>query len=314
MSLDRAIALMNRGLMWNQQGRFEMGFPLLEMAHKMEPTCRECGTAYAEALLRCGDYKLGFYLHNHYRLSRSWFKLNQYFPEWQGEDLTGKRILVVEEGGSGDCLMMLRYIPLLELAGAKVTLSVRSDMMPLLHAQSWCTSTVLPEAPDYWISLMSLPLHFGVYWDGPYIKPSISQTDLHGIGFCYKAGAALDGGNFRSLSGEQRDLIDSYLGNADGIDLTNDHGSYSNWDITASVISGLDLIITVDTGVMHLAAAMGKPTWVLLGSWSDWKFGLSGDTMPWYPTVKLFRGGRGGFDAAIDRLRFSLDERKELCV
>lgn len=305
MSLDRAVALMNRGLMWNQQGRFEMGFPLLEMAHKMEPTCRECGTAYAEALLRRGDYKMGFYLHNHYRLSRSWFRLNQYFPEWQGEDLTGKHILVVEEGGSGDCLMMLRYIPLLEKAGAKVTLSVRPDLKRLVQLQSWCSAAEATETPDYWVSLMSLPLHFGIHWDGPYLKVPYGH-DHCGIGVCWKAGAALDGGPFRSMTEDQYMWLAASL-DYPHVNLTNDDGKYHDWTETACVIGGLDLVITVDTGVMHLAAAMGKPTWVLLGSWSDWKFGLAGDTMPWYPTVRLFRGKQGGFDSAINQVCKALD-------
>lgn len=317
MSLDRAVALMNRGLMWNQQGRFEMGFPLLKAAHELEPTCRECGTAYAEALLRQGDWKLGLYLHNHYRLSRSWFRLNALCPEWHGENLAGKRILVVEEGGSGDCIMMLRYIPLLEKAGAKVLLSVRPDMKSLVQAQPWCSGNDGQWTPDYWISLMSLPLHFGIHWYGPYIEADENPfRPDYSIGFCWKAGAVLDGGNFRSMTDEQCFRLVQAV--RCDVDLTNDDGKYRDWLHTAEVIGGLGLVITVDTGVMHLAAAMGKPTWVLLGSWSDWKFGLDTSTMSWYPTVRLFRGGVDGFDHAvslvINELQNSLDKRKELCV
>lgn len=313
MSLDRAIALMNRGLMWNQQGRFEMGEPLLKLAHEMEPTCRECGVAYSEALLRRGYYNRGFYLHNHYRLSRSWFRLSQYFPEWQGEPLDGKHILVVEEGGTGDCLMMLRYIPLLERVGAKVTLAVRSDMRTLVQAQSWCSGNGGEGTPDYWISLMSLPLHFGVRWDGPYIQaPAPKVPPAQVVGFCWKAGAVLDGGNFRSMTEEQFQRLDRVFPYT--VDFTNGGEKFGSWAETSNLIAGCDIIITVDTGVMHLSAAMGKPTWVLLGAWSDWKFGLDTSTMPWYPTVRLFRGGTGGFDAAIEKLLAALDSREKVCV
>jgi len=292
--------------MWNQQGRFEMGFPLLFGAHMEDLTCRPAGVAYSEALLRKGDWKLGFYLHNHYRLSRSWFKLDQYFPEWQGEDLKGKTILVVEEGGHGDCFMTARYIPLLERAGAHVIMSVRPSLEALFSHQEWCGNK--PDSvstPDYWISCMSLPLHFGIVWEGPYIKaPGPVGSKIMGVGICHKAGAIMDGVDLRSMPVKAyRRLQDAF----DGwhCDLTIDT---FDWTVTANLISALDLVITVDTAVMHLAAAMGKPTWVALGTWSDWKFGLEGDRMPWYPTVRLFRGGAGGFDTAVDKILDSLKE------
>lgn len=75
-----------------------------------------------------------------------------------------------------------------------------------------------------------------------------------------------------------------------------------SWEDTAAIIENLDAVITVDTAVAHLAAAMGKPTYVLLSGASDWKFGLSGETCGWYPSMKLIRNNGWGFDNAVNEI------------
>lgn len=76
-----------------------------------------------------------------------------------------------------------------------------------------------------------------------------------------------------------------------------------SWEDTAAIIENLDAVISVDTAVAHLAASMGKPTYVLLSGASDWKFGLGGETTPWYPSMKLVRSNDWGFDKAVAKIR-----------
>src|SRR5260370_10293726 len=79
-----------------------------------------------------------------------------------------------------------------------------------------------------------------------------------------------------------------------------------SWEDTAAIIAHLDLVVTVDTGVMHLAAAMGKPTWVILSGAVDWKFGLQGEKCLWYPTMRLFRNNDFGFENSVDEVIHAL--------
>lgn len=81
-----------------------------------------------------------------------------------------------------------------------------------------------------------------------------------------------------------------------------------DWLHTARLLSALDLVVTVDTSVCHLAAAMGKPTWVLLSGAVDHKYGLCGDTTPWYPEMKLFRNDDFGFENAVRKVNDALDQ------
>ena len=81
----------------------------------------------------------------------------------------------------------------------------------------------------------------------------------------------------------------------------------ADFDDTAAVINSLDLVVTIDTAVAHLAGAMGKPTWILLPHAPEWRWMLDREDTPWYPTARLFRQKRlGDWESVIERVRASL--------
>ncbi len=107
------------------------------------------------------------------------------------------------------------------------------------------------------------------------------------------------------LSGKDRDLLKKH----DVIDLEPELPDYAR---TAALVDQLDLVITVDTAIAHLAAALGKPTWILLDRNSDWRWHENGDDSPWYPTVKLFRQSASiDWSEVIDQVRDELNAHRQ---
>lgn len=294
------IQVLNRGIGWNQQGRFSEGFDCISEAYGHIPEI--AGLAYAEAVARSGDWERGFLLHEKYRPSKRWFSVTE-FPEWQGEPLEGKHLLCLAEGGFGDALMCVRFVERLERMGARVTVSVWDSLLPLFAKQRWA-ATKNDGKPDYWVSLCSLPLLLGITkencWDGPYIHcPNYKQEH---VGICLKAGAKLDGEDLRSMPEEkQQELLNRI--NRPYIYLTEQNRLLKNWLHTAIAIANCEFVLTVDTAVAHLAGAMGKETHLLLGRWSDWKWGIESENTPWYPTMTIHRNW--DLQKVLDRLAIS---------
>jgi ADP-heptose:LPS heptosyltransferase len=116
-----------------------------------------------------------------------------------------------------------------------------------------------------------------------------------------------------SIVSIQRDLREGdaqVLANTPG--LTHVGDALDDFEETAAVMSLVDLVVSVDTAVVHLAAALGRPTWVLVPFCPDWRWGLSGETTPWYPSVRLLRQpARGDWDSVLTRLREEISRPSE---
>lgn len=175
-------------------------------------------------------------------------------------------------------------------------------------------------AYDYFIPIMGLarmfnatPRNCGI--SKPYLGPPLKSKPINGrrqrVGICWSGAEKLDPRRHRSLNQDQVSRILA-VNTVDWVNLQFgvpapvgiiDPG-IKNWMDTANTIAELDFVITVDTGVMHLAGAMNIPTWVMLPSLSDWKFLRDKPTMPFYPSLKLFRNGEGreGLDHAVDQV------------
>ncbi len=193
---------------------------------------------------------------------------------------------------------------------------------------------------DYFVPIMGLAKRCGATVEntemasalGPYIQ-SKQRLKYHGIkkplvGVCWMGAEKLDPRRHRSLDKQQTirlltagcpyvDWVNLQFGmdfpwhsDAWGQSLFM-HTEIKNWSDTASVISQLDLVVTVDTGVMHLAGAMGKPTWAILPGLSDWKFLLNRDDSPFYPTLRLFRNEGIGLENALTSCIDALQEFSE---
>jgi len=255
------------------------------------------------------------------------------FPAWHGEELQGKRIIVFQEQGRGDVIQFARYLPLLVARGATVTFLVHSTSHRLLRTFAPSIRIIgrepRGEVFDYQCALMSLPAAFGTTLDTipgevPYL---FAEEELiaswgqrlgrHGfkIGICWQGApaAAIDTGRspplrcfqpvaaipgVRLISLQKIHGLDQLSDLPPGMTVETlgddfDAGSDAFAD-TAAIIANLDLIISSDTAVVHLAGAMGRPVWVLLKHVPDWRWMLERGDSPWYPTARLFRQERIG--------------------
>lgn len=247
-------------------------------------------------------------------------------PEWRGECLAGKRVLVHAEQGFGDTLQFVRYMPLLTQTGAEVIFESPPPLMRLLESMDGIGCLVkrgepLPEF-DYHVPLLNLPGLMGTRFGSipsrtSYLKADQIDVEKWGrrfstIGEGYRVGLVW-AGNPKHINDRCRSMIASDLTPLADIcnvqwvslykrpagvssimpalpipmiDWTDELADYAE---TAALIEHLDLIITVDTSVAHLAGALGKPVWIMLPFAPDWRWLLESNVSPWYPTATLFR-------------------------
>ena len=261
-------------------------------------------------------------------------------PQWRGEALGRKRLLVWAEQGLGDCIMMLRYLPSLRERGVdSVTVSCDAAMRRLVEAMSVAERVIAMDEGveslefDVHCPMMSLPRAFGSHLDTipdrvPYLAvPRSMVSSFAGqlskgapkVGVAWAGSRTLRDDARRSiplasfaplLSLEEVQFVSLQKGDAAGewrklgrdgsecIDGCNDFLE------TAALVMNLDLVISVDTAVAHLAGALGRPVWLLNRFGSEWRWGLSREDSPWYPTMKIFRQPyEGAWDAVIETIR-----------
>jgi tetratricopeptide (TPR) repeat protein len=267
-------------------------------------------------------------------------------PMWRGEGpIAGRTILLFADEGLGDTIQFARYIPMLAARGAKVILFVPDSLAPLMSGLSGVSRLLGKSDPlpafDLHCAICSLPLAFetrletipsGAYlpkpadarvqaWRrrledraGPRDKPLVGlvwsgnpkhKNDHHRSLRLQALSPLLDlDAAFVSLQKDPRPADSAYLAQTGIIDLTAD---LTDLAATAALVSCLDLVITVDTSIAHLAGALGCPTWVLLPQTPDWRWLLGRDDSPWYPSVRLFRqDARRDYAPVIARVREAL--------
>jgi hypothetical protein len=264
-------------------------------------------------------------------------------PQWRGEPLNGARILIHAEQGYGDTLQFLRYVPMVRAAGGTVILEVQSRLRRLAAAltgvaQVVCQGDPLP-AFDWQCPLLSLPLAFGTTLETipaqtPYLSiPEEAHEKMDAllwpkdglrVGLIWNGNPTFlhDRYRFRSIPlplfrpifeiaglhlfslqvGEATAQLAQAPGNL--IDLSP---SVSDMADTAAQIAKLDLVISADTSVPHLAAALGIPTWVLMPYSPDWRWLQEREDCPWYPSMRLFRQSQPGeWEPVMQRVRSAL--------
>jgi tetratricopeptide (TPR) repeat protein len=297
-------------------------------------------------LLMTGDLQ-GGWQEQEWRWRKHDFPAHRYpnAPHWRGEDLNGKTLALYMEQGYGDVFNFCRYVPLLAVRGAKVFIEEVPELGGMLQRSlPGLTGLFPPNHPpvyDYLCSLMSVPLWFGTtletiptqekylqadparveQWRGffatdPSLKVGIAwagrpthNNDLNRSTTLATFGplAQLPGITFYSLQkGPQAAQAAAPPEGMRIIDLSH---RLDNFETTAAVISHLDLVLGVDTVVVHLAAALGKPAWTILPFCPDWRWLLNRSDSPWYPTMRLFRlPRRGDWRAAIIQVAMALGE------
>lgn len=226
------------------------------------------------------------------------------YPEWQGEPLEGRSILVWIEQGLGDQIMFGRFANDLKARGAgKVTLVCRPPVAPVLAAIAG-VDAVIPVAPggsapiprhQLWTRYFSLPRRLGVTLDAltgeSYVRAANPRARRPGFGLVWRTSATGVLARAKALpEPEARRLIEQ-----GGVSLHPEDTGARDLGETADIIAGLDLVVTVDTAVAHLAGAMGKPVWILLHRPADWRWLTDErDDSPWYASARLFRQRRAG--------------------
>ncbi|WP_298874870.1 tetratricopeptide repeat protein [uncultured Bradyrhizobium sp.] len=265
-------------------------------------------------------------------------------PLWRGDQpLEGKTILLHSDEGLGDAIQFARYVPMVAALGAKVILEVEPPIRQILGGIAGvaeCSSRSSTPAFDLHCPLGTLPLAFGTRLDtiplaqgyvpappparvkeweqrlGPHTRLRVGlvwagnpdHKNDHNRSIALRTLAPLLDCDvqFVSLQKGVRDQDKAYLGErGDIVDLTQHLTDFSE---TAALISCLDLVISVDTSVAHLAGALGAPVWTLLPFNPDWRWLLNRDDSPWYQSMRLFRQPmRGDWSSVVDEVRVVLE-------
>ncbi|HET6250869.1 MAG TPA: tetratricopeptide repeat-containing glycosyltransferase family protein [Tepidisphaeraceae bacterium] len=292
------------------------------------------------ALLQSGDFLHGW-LEYEWRWKVPSAKPRTFpHPRWAGEDVAGKTIFVYEEQGFGDCIQFVRYASLLADRGARIIVGCRRELARLIStvpgvAEIIIGGQVLPRF-DLHVPVMSLPLLFDTRLETvpacvPYFKLArdeiqkwrlrVGEDSHFHVGLAWRGNPELATNRIRSINLSSLSCLAS-VPNITFHNLQNlprrqseqsalemsDHSSLlSDFADTAALISNMNLVITVDTAVAHLAGALGIPTWILIPTASDWRWMILRSDSPWYSTVRLFRQSTPGrWDDVVSQIHRDL--------
>jgi tetratricopeptide (TPR) repeat protein len=339
---DSGLAHNNRGAALGEMNRAAEALAAYERAVALSPNLADAATNHAVSLLILGRYEEGWRAHECRK--RTWDRPEQQFDParaWLGGPLEGRRLFIHQEQGLGDTIQFARYLKLFEGQGEQITFQAPYPLEPLLRPLLPDAEIVLNDdrPADYHLhcSLMSLPLAFGTTLEtiptwpcylsaeperradfaarlGPKTRPRV------GLAWC---------GNPNHKNDKNRsiafDRLAPFLGDdvewvciMDRLRISDAeafaacgkvHAPGDDLDFanTAALIENLDLVISVDTSLAHLAGALGVPTWVLLTFRPDWRWLLDREDSPWYPSVRLLRQPRvGDWDSVLERMRAEL--------
>ncbi len=273
-------------------------------------------------LFKLGDYPAGWRAYEWRWQLPEFIPLRCQQPQWQGEDISDKTLLVYTEQGAGDAIQFVRYLP--EVAGrCKKLIVICTDVLrDLFVGINGVDEVRLPgnlpsDLFDVYCPIMSLGQILTISLTNPgdrfpYLVlpshisvPELENTGNKKVGLCWRGSAGHKKNHHRScplevmLNLTRVADVDFYGFNidlnqqeqkllADNHVTDLDH-KLTGFARTAAYLKQLDLIITVDTVTAHLAGAFNIPTWVLLNTNPDWRWNLEGDTTVWYPSVRLFR-------------------------
>jgi len=303
---------------------------------------------YGEALMNKsllellqGDYASGW---RNYEVRWKVYKSRLFAqPLWSGQPLGGARILLHAEQGLGDSLQFLRYVPKVIDTGGAVVLDVPVNLHRIAALIPGITTLASAGTPlpafDFHSPLLSLPLAFGTTLETipaqvPYLavpaealkKAAALSWPAHGlrVGLAWSGNPSHPKNRLRSIPLELLAPIfklqgvhfySLQMGPAAGelkkvqAAITDLAPHACDMADTAAQIAQMDLIISIDTSIAHLAGALGKPLWVLLTRLPDWRWLLDREDSPWYPTARLFcQKNSGDWQPVIERLRTALEE------
>jgi len=272
-------------------------------------------------------------------------------PKWSGEALTGKVLALVAEQGAGDRIQFIRYASVLAQMGAEIEVYCEPSLKRLFSSVPGVARVSTGGEPgyfDYWIPTLSVPGIVGseissVPAQVPYVFPDadacrswaerLSSTQGLRVGLAWAGNPELSGRcsfldrrrsfplamlaplwevkgvNFFSLQKDhQRNQLEAFAAEHPIADFSEEWHDYAD---TAAFISALDLVISVDTSVVHLAGALNKPVWILSRFDGCWRWLEGRDDSPWYPSARLFRQAvPGDWEQVVARVAGALGQWK----
>jgi hypothetical protein len=316
----------NLGVLLSKSGRLKDGERALRHALTLAPNASLTLHALAHNLLGQGRYEEAWPLYaarEELPELQTGFPTTFPFPRWRGEALTGKRIAIFPEQGLGDQIQFARFLPRLIEDAAAVTLLTFPPLERLFRENFPGAEIVLAVGevafpdPDYWTTQYGLagPMQVDLKTlpSEPYIRSSISWPSP-GAGF--KIGLKVKG-NPRHVNDRARTLPPEFADQlrvrlpGTVVSLEPDESGVKDMAETAAIIDQLDLVVSVDTSVAHLAGAMGKFCSLLVPGFSpDWRWLIGRDDSPWYPKHTLVRSGvDGDWQGAVDRVIADAEQR-----
>ena len=328
---DNAVALGNRGNALLALGRSGEALASYEKSLVSDPAAAEINMYAGMCRLLMGDFAGGWAQYESRWQTQFFARWRRDFPApwWRGDQsLEGKTILLHAEQGFGDTLQFCRYATAVADRGAEVLLEVQPPLKELLASlrgvkRLLCPGEALP-AIDYHCPLLSLPRAFGTTLDNlpsavPYLnadpariarwKERIGEKKLPRIGLVWSgyrtpglqhdrtlplvdlSAVASQPAQFFSL---QKDVSAADKAELQRHNIRHCGDELADFADTAALIEVMDLVITIDTAVAHLAGALGKPVWILLRYAADWRWLQNRVDNPWYPSARLFRQPAAG--------------------
>ncbi|MFQ5685373.1 MAG: tetratricopeptide repeat protein [Candidatus Scalindua sp.] len=329
---NHAKAHNNLGAARQEQGKYYEAMEYYKRAISLKPDYAEAHINRSFALLLTGNLEEGWpeYEWRSRAINCTTQAFQQ--PRWDGTPLNGRSILVHTEQGFGDTIQFVRYLPMVQAKGGHVILECQNSLFRLLKNNAGVYDVIertpnceLLSHIDVHVPLLSLPGIFGTTFDTipsvtPYIvadpdlttqwRTRLSHSNAYKVGIVwagnplhkyvyYKRSCSLaDFAPLVDIPGLVFYSLQKGPGSVEandppkGMNIINLIDELHDFTDTAAIISNLDLVISIDTSVAHLAGAIGKPVWNLLSFVPDWRWFLNRDDSPWYPGMRLFRQSR----------------------
>lgn len=322
-------ARVNRANILQRMGRHHDAVEAYDVALALDPANVDANWNRALCCFLVGDYEAGWRgFEWRWRLEHRRSEALRFAePPWLGgETVEGRTVLLHCEQGLGDTIQFVRYVEKVAARGARVVLEVFAPLAPLMAGLPGVSQLLRRGDPlppfDLHCPLMSLPLALGVYEPAfpprPYlaVDPSRGRVWSERLGpasglrvglVCSGSSSNRNDGNrsfpFEALAarlpaGPDYHLLHKEIRDADRAalatrpDVASWDGALGDFADTAALCQSMDLVISVDTSVAHLAGALGRPVWLMLPFDPDWRWGLHEATTPWYPQMRLLRQTR----------------------
>jgi tetratricopeptide (TPR) repeat protein len=348
---DCAEAHNNRGLVHRDLGDLEAAMACYQRALELAPEHAEARLNRALAWLAQGDFSRGWPEYE-WRWRVPSKRVRSFpVPQWDGSPLAGRRILLHTEQGLGDVLQFIRFAPLVQARGGRVVLEAPRELVAILSDcpgidQLVVQGTPLPDFPVH-CPLLSLPYVLQTQLKSlpaavPYLRAHPRRLakwrgrlqSLQGfkVGIAWQGNPTYPGDRQRSpglehftalartpglqlvslQKGPGSEQVSGLKGNLPLHELSGLDADGNAFMDTAAVMKLLDLVVTSDTAVVHLAGALGVPVWVLLPFAADWRWLCGRSDSPWYPTMRLFRQNEpGDWPGVFHRVTAALGEATE---